>query len=358
MWIVLALGCIALIIAGFCIRNMQYDAFDAARLRRAGMQQKEALLPDGTVIAYGEGPKNGPPLLLIHGQMVMWKDYARVLPAITRAFHVFAVDCHGHGESSKQRNKYSAVAMGQDFAWFIEHVVGESAFVSGHSSGGLLCAWLAANASAWVRGILVEDAPFFATEPQRKEKTFAWMDGFSVIHAFLAQHEELDYTRFYLAHSYLSTFFGKDWVGIQRQLLRYMDKHPGKPPRLFFMPPSMNRAFALTSGPYDIWFGETFYDGTWFDGFDQAETLARVACPAVLIHTKWSYDPHGILLSAMNGEDAARAAALMHAKLIHIPCGHNVHMEKPRAFVQALRETARACTIKTSETIKEGNTSP
>ncbi|MDZ4133344.1 MAG: hypothetical protein U1E11_09440 [Dethiobacteria bacterium] len=34
--------------------------------------------------------------------------------------------------------------MGNDFIWFIENVIKESAVISNHSSGGLLAAWLAA----------------------------------------------------------------------------------------------------------------------------------------------------------------------------------------------------------------------
>ena len=67
-------------------------------MRDAGFTEKQVTLKDGTVLNYGEGPDNGkPPLLLIHGQGMTWEDYAKSLPALSERYHVFAVDCHGHG---------------------------------------------------------------------------------------------------------------------------------------------------------------------------------------------------------------------------------------------------------------------
>ena len=69
---------------------------------KAGFQEKNAALPDGTLLHYAEGPENGnQPLLLIHGQTGAWQDYASVLPKLCQSYHVFVLDCHGHGKSSK-----------------------------------------------------------------------------------------------------------------------------------------------------------------------------------------------------------------------------------------------------------------
>lgn len=55
---------------------------------------------------------------------------------------------------------------------------------------------------------------------------------------------------------------------------------------------------------YDLYFGEAFYDGSWFDNFSQSETLQKITCPSVFIHTNWEYDKNGILLGALDGDDA------------------------------------------------------
>ena len=101
-------------------------------------------------------------------------------------------------------------------------------------------------------------------------------------------------------------------------------------------------AFALLDNPYDLRFGETFYDGSWFDGFDQAETLARLQAPTVLIHASWQYSDDGILLAAMYGNDSERALELLpNGELVNIKSGHDVHNEKPREFVRVLLDHSR-----------------
>ncbi|MBO4360557.1 MAG: alpha/beta hydrolase, partial [Eubacteriaceae bacterium] len=54
-----------------------YDRYEKA-LETAGAEEKQALLPGGRVINYGEVENDNPALLLIHGQMSTWEDYALV----------------------------------------------------------------------------------------------------------------------------------------------------------------------------------------------------------------------------------------------------------------------------------------
>ena len=171
------LGLIFIIVVlaiSFVYNNLNYNDEFARRVKtetmKAGFSEKQVALEDGTVLNYAEGPKNGPALLLIHGQGVSWEDYSTVLPELSKHFHIYAIDCHGHGESSKNPEKYTAEAIGKDFIRFIEKVIGEPAVVSGHSSGGLLTAWLAANSPKNVRGIVLEDPPFFFHRVKQNRK--------------------------------------------------------------------------------------------------------------------------------------------------------------------------------------------
>ncbi|HLV09033.1 MAG TPA: alpha/beta hydrolase, partial [Halanaerobiales bacterium] len=269
----------------------------------------------------------------------------KVFSELSTYYHIFAVDCHGHGQSSKNPRKYTGAAIGKDFIWFIKNVIKEPVVISGHSSGGLLTAWLAANSPASVKGIVIEDAPFFSTEPGRRENTYAWLDGFQTIHEFLHQSEETDYTRFYLEHTYMQNFWGNGWDEIVMPAAeKYMSKHPGKGLRLWFLPPAMNKAFDLTrciqnnNGSYDLRFGDTFYDDSWFKDFDQEETLSKIQCPSVILHTVSNYDENGVLLAAMDNDDAKRAHALLpdNELIDNIKSGHNIHDEKPDFFVDIM----------------------
>ncbi len=339
---------LTLLIAGaFLYRKQTYEKRLSKSVFRAGFEEKQVALHDGTVLNYGEGPRSGAPLLLIHGQGVDWKDYARVLPELARSFHVFAVDCHGHGKSTRNPEKYAADKIGEDFLWFIKNVIGESVIVSGHSSGGLLAAWLAANAPANIRGIVMEDPPFFSTEEGRREKTYAWVDGFRIIHQFHNQDDENDYLLYYLAHSYWRPKFGKLWDSVIKHAKKRRKNHPDGTLRIIYLPRFLNQIWAVPSNSsYDLRFGETFYDGSWFEHFDQAETLRGIQCPSILIHarnSRWSqYDDDGVLLAAMSEEDAARASELIPGcRLATIDCGHGVHNEKPREFTLLVKFATR-----------------
>src|SRR5690554_6008243 len=154
--IVLLLG-----LAFYFYRNINYDDWQKSKVRKAGFHERQVTSPSGMVLNYGEGPSLGEPLLLIHGQGSDWSNYAKVLPELSQHYHVYAVDCPGHGKSGRITDGYTAEKIGVQLLWFIEHVIGQPAYISGHSSGGLLTVWLATHASEHVKGIVLEDPPLF-----------------------------------------------------------------------------------------------------------------------------------------------------------------------------------------------------
>ena len=54
-----------------------YDRYQKA-LDKVGAEEKQFTLPNGNIINYGEVKNDKPVLLLIHGQMGVWEDYALV----------------------------------------------------------------------------------------------------------------------------------------------------------------------------------------------------------------------------------------------------------------------------------------
>lgn len=90
---------ILFMVGSYFYNNITYIENPLKKMYRAGFVEKQIELKDGTILNYGEGPNNGKtPLLLIHGQGMSWEDYAKVLPELSKHYHVYAVDCHGHGE--------------------------------------------------------------------------------------------------------------------------------------------------------------------------------------------------------------------------------------------------------------------
>ena len=353
--ILLSLG---LGLALYAHRNMTYDQKDAKLIEKAQFQEKQVTLPDHSILNYGEGPDNGEVLVLLHGQQVSWEDYAKVLGELSQRYHIYAVDYYGHGGSSKFPEKYSAKAIGQDLIWFIQNVIGEAVLISGHSSGGLLATWIAANAPEEVKGLLIEDAPFFATEPGRAEFTFAWL-GFKDMADFLASGQS-NFTRYSLEHTYLAELFGSqtnfDKI-VKNPALKFMEKHPQQIPRIWLYPPELkvNQIYDLTAnlqdgtGDYDLRFGLAFYDFSWFRDFPQEETLKQVQCPSILLHVAKPanfqdyYDEKGILLSAMDAEDAKRVDTLLSDNILidNVDSGHDIHVEQPYIFIKAVDDLAK-----------------
>jgi len=340
------LGCVVLIIivAGVLIGRYIYGNLHPADERymkktlQAGFSEKTVSLEDGSLINYGEGPDNGSALLLIHGQGVAWEDYASVLPELSQSFHVFAVDCYGHGESSHDETLYTCEENGNALIWFMKNVIGEECFVSGHSSGGVIAAWLAANAPEQVKGIVLEDPPLFKVTPEEMRESpscFAWLDSFVTIHNFLEQQEETDYVVYYCKNGYLTSLFGGLKDSIVRSVEDFRTENPGKAPKISWIPYSWLRGMIYID-LYDLKFGEAFYSGSWRKGTDQEAMLKNINCPVIYLKAATNYGKDGVLYAANNDEDAQKVQEhISDCETITIKSGHNIHYEHPDDFISA-----------------------
>ena len=210
--IVIAVIVVGGAIAGFVYTdgNLHAEERLIAKATEAGIVEKQAVV-DGHTINYGEGPDNGPAILLVHGQGMEWEDYASVLPELSKRYHVFAIDCFGHGESDHDPSLYPCAVNGDALVSFAKEVIGDDYIVTGHSSGGILAAYIAANDHDNVIGLVLEDPPLFRVTPEEAQEgkgTFAWYDGYTIAHTFLQQTEVTAYAAWYAEHSYLFGLFG------------------------------------------------------------------------------------------------------------------------------------------------------
>ncbi len=324
--------------------NLYYHERDMQKVWDAGFQEKQFKTGD-TVLNYAEGPSNGPVLFLIHGQTTDWENYAPVLPKLSKKFHIYAVDCHGHGKSSKNPEKYNIEAMSDDFHAFITQVIKEPVIVSGHSSGGFLAAYMAANFPDAIRGVVLEDPPMFSTEFPRWKNHFTYHDLGITSHNFLLQSSEKSYVRYYMKNCFWMQLFvpEKGRKAITDYALSYNDRHPDSPIKIFFFPPVTAEGFRAIN-TYDPRFGETFYTRSWFKGINYDELLKKISCPSVLIHTSWQYKD-GYLLGAMDEKDAERAHRdIKNNKLINVVSGHGFHFEKPDDYIQIVLDLNKSVT--------------
>lgn len=332
------LGLVGLAAGGWVGRNLKAYDLAQARARFAGFAEKQVVI-NGSTVNYAAGPpSDNPPLLLIHGQGVDWQSYAPVLPALAQDFSIHAVDVHGHGNSQRTPEKYTAAAIGADLAAFVEQVIGRPPIVSGHSSGGQLAAWLAGNRPELVRAAVLEDPPLFTTLLPRAEQTWNWVDLATTCHNYL-HSGETDWIAYSFANQKLWDCFGGAAERIVRHGLKRHAQHPDRPIKLPFMPPSWND-MQRSLVHYDPRFGDAFYTGRWDEGFDHERTLRAIEAPTTLIHANWKYGSDGVLQGAIDDNDAERIASLIaDVELAEIDCGHNVHGERPDRFADLVRST-------------------
>jgi pimeloyl-ACP methyl ester carboxylesterase len=267
-----------------------------------------------------------------------WFSYSRVLPELSKAFHVFAVSYHGHGRTRAPVDFMNASHIGNDLAAFIETEIKGPAYVTGNSSGGLLTTWLAANKPESVRAILLEDPPLFTAEYPRSKSTVAYKT-FTTCHNYLAGNNS-DFLIHWLNSN--AAFIDKNAGPMALEKIisgiqNYRAANPGQPVELNFLPDILS-LFIRALDHYDPYFGDAFYDGRWNNDFDHAEALQRIRCPVLLLQANFEILDDGTLNGAMDRKDVERAVSLQaDCKYAKINAAHTVHIDKPEDFIKLIK---------------------
>lgn len=99
----------------------------------------EVRLSTGIRMRYAEqGHPAAPPLVLLHGLSDSWFSYSRVLPALARSYHVYALDQRGHGDSDRPAGGYTMTELAADVVAFLDTMGLHKATVVGHSMGSIV----------------------------------------------------------------------------------------------------------------------------------------------------------------------------------------------------------------------------
>lgn len=293
-----------------------------------------------TGLQYYEIPNNLKPLVLLHAQAVDSSSFFNVMPELSRHFHVYAVDCYGHGGSLHEVEKYNVTDMGNAIIDFIQDVVKEPVCLLGHSSGGLIAAY-AASHSNLCNNLVLEDPPFFSCQGERRKHSFNYADLSTVCHEFLNQTEETDFVLYYFSHQHIWELFPEKTRNRLRPKLiasaeKYRKKHPDKNLRVPFWPKSGLAAYQGMNN-YDPLFGEAFYTDSFNDGIAHEELLHGINCKTLFLKAKTAFDDNGLLMAALSDEDLRHVMELIpDCTLTRFDCGHAIHIEKPKEFLSAI----------------------
>lgn len=334
---IMIIGIVALFV--FFYKNLHwYDEIER-NLKSVNAVEKQVALPNGNIINYGEVDNEKPALLLIHGQMGAWEDYAEIMPELVKNWHIYAVDVYGHGESSHKKDLYYLDVNGDDLIWFIDYVIQERTVVCGHSNGALTAAYIAAYGGKNITGVVLEDPPVFSTEGEDWENSFAYLDTYKPLHDYNTLRPKECWPAYYLRNCYWGKLFMDDSMDkIADYAQKYSKKHPEEEVKVFFLPSSAVGIFHYVVN-YDFQYGEHFYDLTWNNGYTHKEILSNIKVPCVYLHAKESIADTEVYLCAASKEQAKRAVSYIgdYCRLVETTdSNHVIHSAHKEVYLEAV----------------------
>jgi pimeloyl-ACP methyl ester carboxylesterase len=281
------------------------------------------------------GDQDLPPLLLVPGQSASWWSYERALPLLSARFRCFAVDLRGQGRSTWTPGRYTVDNFGNDLVRFIDLVIGRPTVVSGHSSGGVISAWLSAYAKpGQIVASVWEDAPIFASElnPATGQSI---RQGVGPLFALW------------------NKWLGDQWtigdVGGLMKAMRF-DGPAWLPVALQHMFPPVKGDAPPAGVPqnlreYDPEWGRAFVSGFATASSDHATLLEHVKVPVLLTHHfRQLEETTGTIIGALSDLQARRAQQLVEAagqpftyrSFPTMP--HSMHEHDPELFAATITE--------------------
>ena len=277
------------------------------------MIHKNVYKENGVNLTYYEVKNNLQPLVLIHAQGVNALSFQATFKRLSKKYHVYSVDCYGHGGSSHDAEKYNIKDLGEAIAGFIEKVVARKVYLLGHSSGGLIAAFIAAHTDLCEK-LILEDPPFFACQGERRKHTYNYIDLSTVCHSFINQTESDDFVLYYFINQYAWNFFPeKTRNKVKGKLVKiaakYRSRHPDKNLKVLFWP---KRALSAFQGmnQYAPLFGEAFYNDSFHSNIPHEDILRNIRCGTVFLKAQTNVNKDGILLAALSDEDLAHVEKL------------------------------------------------
>ena len=267
--------------------------------------------PSVPLLSYVEGPPNGPTMLLLHGVTRCWRDWEPLLPALTSAWRVVAIDHRGHGGSGRT-DRYCVTDYVEDIVRFVSQEISGPLVILGHSLGAMVAAAVAADVPELVRGVVLEDPPFH-TMGNRIYGT-AWHAQFSGMRDVARRGG----TKAEMAARLADIEIPIPNCGSKRfRELR-------TPAALAWSAECLTKLDPEVLTPV--------IDACWLDGFDSTEVLSRICCPVLLLQA----DP--LCGGALTNQDVdAALAALPSIQHFHFPgAGHQLHRDRTDAMLDAL----------------------
>jgi pimeloyl-ACP methyl ester carboxylesterase len=122
----------------------------------AGLRFADVRLSTGVRLRYLEqGDPAGRPVILLHGLTDSWFSFSRVLPGISTAHRVYALDLRGHGDSDRPAGGYAPRDMAADVIAFMDALGLRRATLVGHSMGSFVAQQAVLAAPERIAGLVL-----------------------------------------------------------------------------------------------------------------------------------------------------------------------------------------------------------
>lgn len=203
---------------------------------------------------YTEGGEGKTPLVLLHGLTLDWHSMEELIPVLGRTAHIYACDLLGHGRSDRTDRDYAVSDYVDEISAFVKDVSGPRSVVVGFSLGALVAIGVAARVPSLVAGVAALDPPFVARD-----------GGFEAF-------------KYSSAHAWIQ------WVD---EVIGGRIAPSEAVARFLAMNPEAGDADAQQAMAYvasvDPRATARVVSGRIFEGFDLADMLSALSCPALLL---------------------------------------------------------------------------
>jgi pimeloyl-ACP methyl ester carboxylesterase len=270
-----------------------------AYLDRFDAQKTFALLSNGERLAYiDSGPRDAPPLVLIHGYTDSARDWAPIAPLLTPRFRLIIVDLRGQGASGKPDCCYTRFDFAYDIKLLLDELNIRKVHIAGHSLGSLVAQTFAELWPESVGRLILISSTGTAFGSDKPSKSPSWLV------PVMALRDPID----------PDSAFMREWWKIS------IDYNPE------FARRQRRDAAAI---PARVW--QAIADQSLI-GVDLRSMLSRVQAPTLLV-----WGGRDTLISEA-GRDALRTGIARTEVRIFSSLGHDLFWEDPRAVADALMD--------------------